>query len=216
MIIEIPLDEGIFRHTEFKLKHMPEYKGSHRKLGANQTGVLGEVVAERWLSAMGIFYTADKVTTHDLRFLCDRTLDVKTKERSAVPRSDFDCSVPLYNHAHQRPDYYLFVSLLRNKQMKEDDLRRFTHAYITGVCTQERLERFGRVIETGTKDDDNGMENWTAMINISIDLLTHCDEILPLWLAQSPNVMALRDFSMIPAQAPRKSWQKTSQGNASF
>jgi len=205
MIIEIPLDESIFEDALYRLQSLPVYRLSHRKNGANQTGVLGEVVAERWLASMGIYYTADKTTQYDIMLLNTSRVDIKTKERQVMPRSEFDCSIPLYNHEHQNPDYYFFVSLLRDKHSDPDDIRRFTHAYLLGAVNQSQLNRFGRVIPANTLDEENGMENWTGMINIPIDLLTPVDQVLEKWKEISNSHNAILDYRSMPLPQKRKS-----------
>lgn len=216
MLVEIPLDDSIYQHAEMRVRAMPVYNKSHRKVGANQTGVIGEVVTERFLSSMGVFYSADKTTEYDLRLLNGQTIDVKTKERSAIPRERFDCSVPLYNHDHQRPDYYLFVSLKRDKSVDEGDIRRFTHAYILGAATQEQLAQLGRVIPANTLDDDNGMRNWTGMVNIPIEQLTPSSELVSEWLSVSPNHSAIFDYRSIPLECSRVSRKIEDVSNAVF
>jgi hypothetical protein len=215
MIIEIPLDESIFQQAEQRLATMPVYKGSHRKNGANQTGVLGEIVTERWLSAMGIYYSADKTTQYDLWLLDKKTIDVKTKERSSLPRQSYDCSVALYNHEHQRPDYYVFVSLIRSKD-ESTDIRRFTHAYLLGGVDQHQLHTLGREIPKNTVDSDNGMQNWTSMLNIAIDKLVPCAELQKRWLEVSPNHSALFDYRAIPIPASKASNSSFNVSNKVF
>lgn len=86
---------------------MPVYGMSHRKFAANQVGALGEVVFESFLEHHQIPFTPRYRTTEDLGILGD-TIDVKTKDRTVYPRADYDCTVPLYNHEHQRPTRYAF------------------------------------------------------------------------------------------------------------
>ena len=125
------LNESIWSLAETRVKELPIYKNSHREVEANQVGVLGEIVTELWLSHLQIPYLDQKITTHDyLLTKVDKRLEVKTKDRTVVPFSDYDCSVPLYNHEHQIPDYYLFISLLRNKRFEGNNIRRFQRAYI--------------------------------------------------------------------------------------
>jgi hypothetical protein len=205
LIIEISLDESIFEQAEYRLALMPVYKASYRKNGANQTGVIGEIITERWLSANGIFYSADKTTQYDLRLLNNETIDVKTKERSTIPRLNFDCSVALYNHEHQRPNYYFFVSLRRNNKANRQDLRRFTHAYLVGAANQTQLLSYGRIIPANSVDQDNGMKNWTSMINISLDKLTKCEDVRSKWCKVSPADNALRNYRSMPIPQSRAS-----------
>ena len=143
--------------------------------------------------------------TRDLRLLNNETIDVKTKERSTVPRLNFDCSVALYNHEHQRPNYYFFVSLRRNNKANRQDLRRFTHAYLVGAINQKQLHSYGRVIPANTIDHDNGMKNWTSMINISLDKLTSCENVKNKWSRVSPNGDALLHYRSMPTPQSRAS-----------
>lgn len=215
MLIEIPLDQNIFDEANFRLANMSVYKKSHRQNGANQTGVIGEIVTERWLSAMGVFYTPDKTTQYDLKLLNGEKIDVKTKERQAKPRSQFDCSVALYNHEHQMPDYYFFVSLLRDPRKPATDIYRFTHAYLLGAVNQPQLKRFGRHVPAETLDEENGMTNWTAMYNIPIDLITPCDQVIEKWKDISSSYNALMDYRSMPLPEHRSS-KTTSVTNQVF
>jgi len=209
-MIEVKLDEAIFTQAEHRLKTLPIYKKSHRKNGANQTGVIGEIVAERWLTSQGVFYTEDKTTQYDLRLLNGETIDVKTKERRVMPRQSFDCSVAMYNKDFQRPDYYLFVSLRRDPKADSRDLRRFTHAYIIGAVNQAQLEAKGRLIPKDTEDSDNHMVNWTDMMNIFVENVTECPLVASKWKEVSPSVAALSQFQHIPLPKSRPS---TTTGN---
>jgi len=69
------------------------------------------------------------------------TLDLKTKDRMVKPLLLYENSVPLYNHEHQPPDCYLFVSLLRDKNADEDEIRRFQEA--GHFLIQEMGQNFG-------------------------------------------------------------------------
>ena len=107
-------DADIWRAAAERAAATPVYAGSHRKEAANQVGALGELVFESLLTAHGIPFQARYQTTEDLEILGD-TVEVKTKDRTARPQPGFGCSVPLYNHEHQRPSRYLFFSLLRDR-----------------------------------------------------------------------------------------------------
>ena len=120
------LNENYWRKTLDRVGGSPIYEYSHRGSNANQVGFLGEIVVEKYLEENGVIFLDDRVkTTHDYVINKKHKLDVKTKDRTVKPELHFDNSVPLYNHEHQRPDYYYFVSLLRDREFKENDIRRF-------------------------------------------------------------------------------------------
>ena len=152
---------------------LPIYEGSHRGAKANEVGCLGEIVMEIFFKEHDIAYKDDRVSTqHDYVIKEKYTLDVKTKDRTVPPRSYYDCSVPLYNHEHQRPDYYYFVSLFRDKKyVNANDIRRFKEAFICGGKDLQSLEKEGKQWEAGETDPSNNTTFWTACINIRMDKL---------------------------------------------
>lgn len=158
----------------------PVYRGSHRGDAANEVGCLGEVVVMRVLSErFGLRSQPVFVTTHDLLLPTGWTIEVKTKDRTVAPRPDFDCSVPDYVADHQHADFYVFVSLQRDKDMVSR-LRRFHTAHIVGVGSPHLVAQCGRLMDAGVTDT-NGTTFWTACRNIAIaDLVPlHC--AAPLW-----------------------------------
>lgn len=161
-----------------RAKLQPIYEYSHRKKEANIVGCLGEVVFEKFLAHFGIeFEDCRHGTEHDYR-VSGYTVDVKTKDRTVAPRLDFDNSVPLYNHEHQRPDYYYFVSLLRNPAIDARNPNRFTHAFLVGAIDLETLDRDGTRWEAGQTDPTNGTTFWTACMNVTMGQLLSNETIL--------------------------------------
>ena len=149
-------------------------------------GFLGEVIAMRWLRHRGIVFEDQReLTTHDLLIEGRHTLDVKTKDRTVKPMLHFDNSVPLYNHKHQRPAWYLFVSLLRDASVEKNDISRFREAYIVGAIDIVNLEKLGTVWEAGQTDPDNGTKFWTSCINVSMDQLVPLREACIVWNGSS-------------------------------
>ena len=171
----IDLDQGLVGAAVARAAKLPVFEGSHRKEAANLVGCIGEVVMERYFTVKGIeFERRLESTTEDYLVGRKFTLDVKTKDRTVVPKDYFDNSVPLYNHDHQRPDYYYFVSLLRDKSIDENDPRRFVKAFILGGMDINTLDRTGKRWEAGETDPSNGTKFWTACINLRmLDLLSN-------------------------------------------
>jgi len=165
-----------------RVKESPIYDGSHRGKQANEVGFLGEIVAEAWFNKHRLLFQDDRSkTTHDYILNKKITLDVKTKDRTVIPRTNFDNSVPLYNHNHQRPDYYLFISLLRDKQFDDDDIRRFKKAFIVGSIDIETLESTGKTWKAGEIDPSNKTKFWTDCINIPMDKLIPLNKTIKIF-----------------------------------
>lgn len=155
------------------------FHNSHRKKEANQVGFLGEVVLEDFFTSRGVKFVDDRdKTTHDYLINGSITLDLKTKDRTVAPTLLYDNSVPLYNHDHQRPDYYYFISLLRNKLDRSEDINRFTDAYIVGGIDFDSLEETGTHWKKDQVDMTNGTKFWTDCINISMEALINNNEML--------------------------------------
>ena len=158
------------------------FNGSHRKKEGTQVGYLGEVVFEEFLKQSEVdFVNETHKTTHDYLVNNSISLDVKTKDRTVEPQKHFDNSVPLYNHEHQRPDYYYFISLLRNKLDNSDDIKRFTHAFIVGGIDIATLERHGKYWEKDQVDPSNGTKFWTDCINVNMMQLIDNHEMITIF-----------------------------------
>jgi len=174
----IPITDSLRDLAKVRIDTLKVLPGSHRKEAANEVGVLGELLVEKAFDAAGIEYTADFRTTHDLTVPAG-TVDIKTKDRTVVPRPEYDCSVPLYNHDHQRPDFYIFVSLLREKGV--EGLERFTRGFIVGAIGQRGLNQCGVKWEAGQTDPSNGTTFWTDCLNVRVDWLFPWDKVIDLW-----------------------------------
>lgn len=170
-------DPSLWRIAEERAAGMPVYTGSHRGKAANQVGALGEVLFEYLLTAHGISFVPRYETTEDLE-VCGDTIDVKTKDRTVAPRRHYECSVPLYNHEHQRPAIYVFVSLLRSKFDKRTTNERFTKAFIVGWCTLGEIDAKGTLKRTNEVDRSNGTRFWTACKNLAISDLNPMADLL--------------------------------------
>lgn len=179
-----PLTEEMLRAAYERAKALPEYEYSHRKLQANFVGCIGELVMGEYFKLKDIHFTDDRhETTHDFLVSNFLTLDVKTKDRTVKPQRHYDNSVPLYNHEHQRPDYYYFVSLLRDKRRPVSDIYRFSHAFIMGGLEIATLEATGKIWEANETDPDNGTTFWTSCINVSMADLLSNKEMLSIFRA---------------------------------
>lgn len=175
---KIRINEKHFQDAAKIIENAPIYKNSHRKENANQVGFLGEIVFEDFLETAGIEFSKDKKTTHDYSIRDDIKVELKTKDRTVMPKLNFDNSVPLYNHVHQQPDFYYFISLERQKSQISNDIRRFKYAYILGGTDRKTLHEKGIIWKEGDVDPSNGTKFWTSCINIGMKDLTENKEMI--------------------------------------
>lgn len=150
---------------------------SHRKEAANLVGSIGEIIFKACMEKhdVKVLDLTDR-TDMDFRLQGRFTVDVKTKDRTVFPKADYDNSIPLYNHEHQRPDYFFFISLVRDKKADVNDPYRFTHACLVGGIDQTSLGELGTVWKKDQVDPRNGTKFWTDCINVAMtDLISTKD-----------------------------------------
>jgi hypothetical protein len=163
------IPEHVYQIAQERAKNQRVFSKSHRKEEANDVGCLGEVIAEFWMQQHDIKFTPElENTTHDYRINGNITIDVKTKDRTVKPRLDYDNSAPCYNHLHQKPDYFLFISLERNRNDKRNNIRKYHTAYIVGSISYEELDRIGIKFLAGEIDWRNNTKFWTNCLNIEM------------------------------------------------
>lgn len=175
--IRVPLDKSFLDAAKGLATKMPVYAGSHRKKEANLVGFLGEIVVTAWLKERGVDVRRVNEIGHDLVILGDdgKTLscDVKTKDRTVIPKMDHEATVPKYVYDIQVPDFYMFVSLHRPKH---GDMLGFTDAYIVGWISRARFEKENYFVPKGLQP--NGAMIWTEMLNISLARLNEPADFL--------------------------------------
>ena len=174
---EIVLTASIIREAVERVGDLRIFARSHRGHHANVVGSIGEVVFERFLSAHGIVFRDHhrSSTKHDYVVDGGVSIDVKTKDRTVRPKPFFANSVSLYNHSHQRPDYYFFVSLLR--EPGEFNLRLFRLAYLVGGIDITTLDRDGVRWKSGDVDPKNGIKFCMDCLNIETRSLISCQKM---------------------------------------
>lgn len=182
---KILLTDEIWGAALARANSLPVFERSHRKLQANVVGCIGEIVFEHFLKWNQVpFEDHRESTQRDYMISGKISLEVKTKDRTVKPAAKFDNSVPLYNHEHQRPDYYYFVSLLRSRDGDERDIRRFTAAFLLGGVDLITLDREGTRWAAGQIDPSNGTRFWTACINVGMKKLLSNEEMLRIFRSE--------------------------------
>jgi len=161
-LLEVNL-EPYLEAAQDRAEQLGELDRSMRGLQASQVGALGELIGMDYLRGLGFELEEIYSTSYDVRAKVAgewKTLEFKTKERTVVPQLHYDCTVPAYNHDHQRPDYFVFISLLSSG--KSDEIRRFSKGFILGSISLERFEEIATAWNPSQVDTSNG---WTPTIN---------------------------------------------------
>ena len=154
------------------------YKRSMRGQEGTNIGTIGELVLIDYLEKRGLKVVDNRnrsnATKYDLLVQGDK-VEVKTKDRTVPPKPFYECSIPLYNHSHQKPKWFIFLSLLRKNN-------KYVEAYILGATTYRDIERDGFTITKGEVDERNGWVCNESCINITIDKLIPPEKMLENWL----------------------------------
>ena len=187
-MIEIKITEEMHKRAEETAKDIPSFKLSYRGgLEANVIGCLGEYIVEDWLRLNNILFQDERgETTHDYRLLNNRTFDVKTKDRTCPMQQSYACTVSDYNAEHQQPDYYIFVSLQREKNNKTNDIRRFHTAFIVGGVKRNYFKKHSLGWKIGQIDPSN---NWPVKFdchNLLANNITSAIDVIEILKVKSP------------------------------
>lgn len=165
--VGIEIGADLRAEAEHRAAHLPVYARSHRETAANLVGCLGEVIVEHALTQFDVPYRAAYETTHDL-IVSDRyTIEIKTKDRTVPPRADYEASLPAYNHDHQQPDFFVFVSLERDRLTDTG----FHTGWLVGVADPAIIDEHRELRRANETDPDNGTTFWTDCWNVRCDVL---------------------------------------------
>lgn len=134
---------------------------------ANQVGALGELIGMEHLRKCGVQYEEKFVQEYDVIFNKIYTLEFKTKERTVVPQAHYDCSAPYYNHEIQRPDYYMFMSLV-SSDARSMDMKRFTRAFILGSIDRKSFDEKSTLWTKDHTDASNGWKPTKDVYNVLV------------------------------------------------
>lgn len=155
--LRVSLDDDLLREASDRAAGMGDYRGTIRGRQANLVGAVGELVAIRYLTGLGLPVEDHTVPGYDL-LVDGHRMDVKTKERFYRPSPTWECSVTEQAFARQKPDVYLFLSLVSDRERRRDP-DRFVEAFVLGSITRERFEVAATYVPLGWTDPDNG---WVA------------------------------------------------------
>ena len=155
---------------EKRASELPVLRRSHRERRANLIGMLGEELVKYWLSLEGFNSRVVGEIDHDMEIELGAGklvhVDIKTKDRTVIPDPKHEATVPAYVYDKQEPDYYVFVSLLREKG--EGDIV-FKRAFVVGAISRSDFDKKKYFVEKGNKP--NGANFFCDAWNINISSL---------------------------------------------
>lgn len=152
-MIEVEITEDMVLRAKEKSTEMGKLKHSMRGESGNFVGFLGEEVI---LSA---FPGAISSNTYEYDIIFDGvTFEVKTKDRTVIPKPNYEVSIAEYN-AKQSADFYVFVSLLRRD-------KEYLKAYIIGIMSPKEYKKKARLINTSFVDNSNGFKPTISCFNL--------------------------------------------------
>jgi len=147
--VEVFITPAMLARARIKARAMPVLHNSIRRGSGNLAGCLGEeVVLSAWQGAA----TSENTYNHDIRFSDDSgaaTFEVKTKDRTVPPQLHYDASVADFN-TRQSADFYVFTSLLRNK-----DTGQYTKGWVMGIIPKRDYFQTARFLREGEWDPTN-------------------------------------------------------------
>jgi hypothetical protein len=165
-MVEVPLD-GLHVVAQSRANAVPELRRSMRGAAGNEVGAMGELVAMRYLEQANVLFRDEPDYDHDI-WTPHGTIDVKSKERTVSPQPHYDCTVPEYVEDAQKPDWYLFVSLLSDKSR---GCHRFKRGWVLGSISYAEFWERARVVGQGDLDESNGWAATIACRNLPVSAL---------------------------------------------
>lgn len=134
--IRVQLTPEMKERAQIKAVEMGKLRNSIRRGEGNIVGFLGEeAVLSCWKGSV-----SHNTYQHDLTF-DEVSFEVKTKDRTVVPRLHYEASVANYNTT-QNADFYTFVSLFRNKATDV-----YEEAYVIGIMDKHEYFKKARYMK---------------------------------------------------------------------
>ena len=169
------ISEEIIWLAEKRIEDIPILKNSIRGKEANLIGSIGEVLFEKFIQDEGLMIEKEtgEYNQYNHDFIVNKmfTVDVKTKDRTVPPKDYYDCTVPVKNLGYQNPDFFYFISLLREGET-------FTEGFLLGAINLPNLKKKGEIWMEGDIDVRNGKRIRNNCINVTVKNLLTNDEFL--------------------------------------
>ena len=141
--IEVPITDDMIKKAQEKAGDIGVLNGSIRKGEGNVVGCLGQIAVEQSIkgAVSAETYDYDLITDNGLR------LEVKTKDRTVIPRPHYECSVPALN-PYQSTDYYIFASTHREGTSLKT-------VYLLGYIDKNEYYKKAVALKKGDHDPSN-------------------------------------------------------------
>lgn len=141
---EVQITPAMLARAQAKADALGTLRNSIRSGRGNLTGFLGEeVVLAAWPGS-------EESNTYDYDLLFEEVrFEVKTKDRTVRPCLSYETSVANFN-TRQRADFYVFVSLFRDRQ---SDV--FTVGYVCGIISKADYTDQSHFLRKGDIDPSN-------------------------------------------------------------
>ncbi len=135
----VKITDDMLLRAKHKAEAMGELNNSITKGQGNLAGFVGEEIAQLVLGGT-------LVNTYDYDLVLDngKTVDVKSKRTTAVPKSYYECSVAAFN-VKQQCDYYAFVRVLEG----------LSYGWFLGVYPKALYFEKARLLKKGDVDPTN-------------------------------------------------------------
>lgn len=144
-------------------EEMGSLNNSILKGQGNKAGVLAELALARHIGAE----RPDEVHHGwDLK-LHGKTIEVKTKRRTVMPRPDYDVSIAKTS-MHQKSDLYAFVSIWFEEKTKDGFYKGLRGIYLCGFYPNLMFKRDARFVKKGEVDQKNWFTSRADMYNMEI------------------------------------------------
>lgn len=159
-MIEVMITDEMVNEARQAAADIGRLKNSIEKGGGNLAGCIGEILVRETLG-----YKKDSTYDYDLRDSEGKTIDVKTKRTTVMPKPYYDCSVAAFN-TKQKCDKYIFVRVLND----------LTKGWILGEMKKEEYFENARYMPKGKIDPANGFRVRATCYNVAIQDLNECNE----------------------------------------
>jgi|TARA_R110000787_G_scaffold159001_1_gene272822 hypothetical protein len=157
-MIEIKITDEMFLEAREKAISLGQLHNSITRGSGNLAGFIGEILVRTHFN-----YTEENTYDYDLVTEDGRKIDVKTKQTTVVPKSNYDCSISASN-TKQKCDEYIFV------RVKSD----FSVGWILGRYNKAEYLSEAVFMKKGEVDPDNNFKVRADCYNMKINQLKEC------------------------------------------
>jgi hypothetical protein len=149
------VSEDMKDNAKMKAAEMGTLNNSILKGEGNLIGFIGEELAQKVIGGR-----IQNSYDYDIILASGKTVDVKTKKTTVIPKDNYDCSVASYN-TKQKCDYYCFVRV-------KDDL---SCGWVLGVYDKKDYFKDAVFLKKGQIDPSNNFTVKADCYNIKINQL---------------------------------------------